>query len=131
MQKKTKKIISLVSAFCCAAGSFAMFSSVFGGAESTLPVYADGDELFKTEFYLGAWCEPNGTDEAFERYKEVGFNVVYLMNEVPYNSSVLDHYLKMGEKHGIKMIIANGANRSSPTSLRYQTAYSLADYPAF
>ncbi len=131
MTKKAKKIISLTSAFFCAVGSLTLFPSVSGGAESALPVYADGNELFETELYLGAWCEPNGTDEAFERYKEIGFNVMYLMNKVQYNSSTLDHYLKMGEKHDVKMIIANGANRAAPTSLRYQTAFSLADYPAF
>ena len=131
MTKKAKKIISLASAFFCAVGSLTLFPSISGGAESTVPVYADGNELFKTEFYLGSWCEPNGTDEAFERYKEIGFNVMYLMNEVQYNTSTLDHYLKMGEKHDVKMVIANGANRATPTSLRYQTAFSLADYPAF
>lgn len=131
MKKRTTKIVALVSAFCCAVGSFALFSNITGGAESTIPVYAEGNELFETELYVGSWCEPAATDEEFERYKELGFNVMYLMNKVQYNSNALVHYLEMGEKYGIKMILANGANRSSPTSLRYQTKYSLADYPAF
>ena len=82
MNKKTVKKLSIVVATLCASGSLVYFSNVSGGAEGAIPVYADGNELFKTELYLGAWCEPEGTDEAFERYKEIGFNVMYLMNEV-------------------------------------------------
>ncbi|MDY4895244.1 MAG: hypothetical protein SO532_05080 [Candidatus Borkfalkiaceae bacterium] len=131
MNEKMKKIISLAMTSFCVAGSLVMFSDVSGKAETIAPVYADGNEVFKTEFFLGAWCEPSATDESFEKYKDVGFNAMYLMNEVQYNSSALVRYLQMGKKHEIKMVIANGANRASPTSLRYQTKYSLADYPAF
>ncbi|MBR6703067.1 MAG: hypothetical protein IKL76_00740 [Clostridia bacterium] len=131
MNKKNVKKLSIAVATLCASGSLVYFSNVSGGAEGAIPVYADGNELFKTELYLGAWCEPEGTDEAFERYKEIGFNVMYLMNEVRYNTNTLAHYLNMGEKHDIKMIIANGTNRGDPISLRYQTKFSLENYPAF
>ncbi|MBQ8685478.1 MAG: hypothetical protein IJ514_04865 [Clostridia bacterium] len=131
MKKRRVKQIALVAATTLASGYLGLFPSVSGGATATAPVYADGNELFKTEFFVGAWCEPNCTDEAFALYKQCGFNVMYLMDEVQPNTPALVKYLEMGEKHGIKMIVANGANRKSPTSLRYQTKFSLADYPAF
>jgi len=97
-------------------------------ADTALPVYLDGDTLFKTKMYLGAWCEPEGTEEQVAYFADCGYNVVYLKHQSGYNSTNMHHYLDLLDKYGIKAMVGDCA-RTSGTSWR-SSRYSL-DHSAF
>ena len=128
--RKLYKACALLSAFAIGGGSLGLFSDVKGSADVLPPAYTDGNEMFETEFFLGAWCEPELSDTEFEKYMDYGFNVMYFNNEVQYNTRRFLEYLKKCDEYGLKAIVASGGNRVTPTSLKYQKT-SLAEYPAF
>ncbi len=117
MNKKWKKGITLSLVATLALTASVANTGKTSAAEGA-PVYVDGNELFVNEFAIGAWCEPRGTHEEMEKYKDCGFNVLYLNNENSYNSSNMNHMVKRAEQHDLYYIIANGGNRDIPISIR-------------
>ena len=92
------------------------------------PVYPEStgggtvkENLFNTELYLGAWCEPKPTDTQIEKYKGCGFNVMYVGNAFDYNSSGIEYVIRQATKHDLAVVINIGGNRTSPSSLRMQS----------
>lgn len=132
MKKKTKKGIALAVVAMlalCSSSANVKNTAAAGGA----PVYEDGDELFVNELAIGAWCEPVGTHEEMEKYKDCGFNVLYLNTENGYNKSSLNHMVKRAEQHDLYYIIASGGNRASPVSIRKadNSKINIKDDPRF
>ncbi len=132
MSKKLKKTIAL-SIMATLALTASIANTGKTNAAEGAPVYADGNELFVNEFALGAWCEPVGTHEDMEMYKESGHNVLYLNNQNPYNSSSLNHMVKRAKEHDLYYVIANGGNRASPASIRIadNSKINIKDDPRF
>lgn len=100
MNKKWKKGITLSLVATLALTASVANTGKTSAAEGA-PVYVDGDEIFVNEFVIGAWCEPYGTREDLEKYKQAGFNTLYLNNENPYNSTSLNHMVKRAEEHDL------------------------------
>lgn len=99
-------------------------------AEPSDPVYAEPTgtlktDLFDTELFLGAWCEPKPTDGEIEKYKNCGFNVMYVANAFQYNTSGLKHVLQKADEHDLEVMLMIGGNRTSPTSVRMQNTFDL------
>ena len=120
-------ILSTTLLLSVCAPCLAMSSSV---AESVKPEYSNGTELFEKEFMLGAWAEPELSDVRFQRFKDIGFNTMYLLNETNYNTTRLLAYLDKCEDYNLKAILSMGMNRTDPISIKTQKT-SLIDYPAF
>ena len=80
----------------------ALFTMPLTLATDDLPVYDDGNELFKTQMFLGAWCEPEGTEEQIQWFKDCGFNVTYLKEQQRYDGAALYHDLDLFEQYGIQ-----------------------------
>lgn len=127
--KTTRKAALALSAILCCGLCVPSFSSA-GSAEVEIPVYTDGTELFKKELYLGAWSEPEPTDEAFQMYKDAGFNVMYIDNAMMYNSPSFKACLDKCHEYGLKAVSMQGANGRSPISIKCQKN-SLENHPAF
>lgn len=121
MTKKWKKSLALPLVV-----ALAVTGGISGGAgrkatadiNTTAPTYANGEEMWKNEFFIGAWCEPETTDTQIELFKESGFNVMYLNNAVGYNKHKLRRYKELAEEHDFYYITAMGMNRASPVSIR-------------
>ena len=100
-------VMALVVAFS------AMFSvSAVAVADYTLPdyvYYADGDTLFVDKLYLGAWCEPEGTDQQLQYFVDCGYNVAYLKHQNGWNGTHLHHNLELYDKYGVKCMIGDCA----------------------
>ena len=124
--RKTAIALSLL----LSCGTFATFVNSSATAETTIPVYEDGTEIFEKELFLGAWSEPKLTDEDFQMYKDAGFNAMYIDNAMMYNSPSFKACLDMCYEYGIKAIAMQGANGRAPISIRCQKN-SLEDHPAF
>ncbi len=132
MNKKWKKGITLSLVATLALTASVANTGKTSAAEGA-PVYVDGDEIFVNEFVIGAWCEPYGTHEDLEKYKQAGFNTLYLNNENPYNSSSLNHMVKRAEQYDLYYMIANGGNRDNPVSIRIadNSLINIKDDPRF
>lgn len=130
MRKKLKKIGAFSLALLFAVPTVFYGGNVSTKAEAEAPCYEDGTELFEKQFYLGAWCEPALSDEEFDKYKDCGFNVMYLNNKVKYNQRNLFEYLKKANDKDLKVVLALGINRAGPISVKLQET-PLDTYPAF
>ena len=124
--KKNKLLSGILSATLLSAVFLPYFTAVGGVAESVKPEYTNGTELFEKEFMLGAWAEPELSDVRFARFKEIGFNTMYLLNETNYNTTRLLAYLDKCEDYNLKAILSMGMNRTDPLSIKTQKT-SLAD----
>lgn len=131
--KSTKtKIVSLTLAAALSTSAYVVLPTA-ADTSTGAPTYTDGTELFVNEFAIGAWCEPYGTAEDVEMFKDAGFNVMYLNNENPYNSSSFNHMKNLANEHGVYYMIANGGNRDGPVSIRVadNSIINIKDDPYF
>ena len=130
MKRKGKIVTLVLSTSLLSSLIFPYASAMTSTAEAVKPEYTDGTELFEKEFMLGAWAEPELSDVRFQRFKDIGFNTMYLLNETKYNTTRLLAYLDKCEDYGLNAIISIGMNRTDPISIKTQKT-SLANYPAF
>lgn len=133
IEKKKRRLSMFVAGLVLVLSLTVILSPV--SASPSDPVYDDPTEktLFENELFLGAWCEPESSDEAFRKYTDAGFNVMYLHNKIGYNSNALKYYLNKADDHGLKVMLCLGANQKEPTSIRVQdkNVFDLNDYAAF
>ena len=113
---KRKFLTTLLAVVIACSALFAVPMS--SASDSDLPVYADGDELFETQMFLGAWCEPEGTETQVSLFAECGFNVVYMKEEQRYDGSMLYHSLELYDKYGIKAMLGMSSGRKEGQSWR-------------
>lgn len=129
MNKKTKRTAIALAAFLL-CGTLAGFSNNVAIAEAEIPVYADGTELWEKELFLGAWSQPNPTDEDFQTYKDAGFNAMYIDNSTLYDTPGFKAVLDKCAEFDLKAICMQGANQTGPFSIKCQTN-SLENHSAF
>lgn len=116
--KNTKiKIVSIALAAALTTSAYVVLPTA-ADTSAGAPDYIDGTELFVNEFAIGAWCEPKGTAEDIQMFKDAGFNVMYLGNENSYNSSDFNHMKNLAGEYGLYYMISNGGNRLAPVSIR-------------
>ena len=60
---KRKIFTSLLAVVIACTAMFALPMGIAAESEVVVPTYADGNELFETQMFLGAWCEPEGTEQ--------------------------------------------------------------------
>ena len=125
---KRKLLTSILALSVACSVLFGMPVTTVAIADASVPVYEDGDELFKHKMYYGAWCEPEGTEDQVRYFADCGYNVVYLKHQTGYNSTNLYHYMELLDKYGIKAMVGDCA-RTYGTSWR-SSRHSL-DYSAF
>lgn len=113
---KRKLITSLLAVVIACSALFALPAAAV--ADSTVPTFADGYDLFETQMFLGAWCEPEGTEQQMAYFAECGFNVVYLKEEQRYDGSMLYHQLDLLDKYGIKAMLGMSSGRLNGQSWR-------------
>ena len=130
-----KKVSMKICAVCAVlAAAFAFTAAAYAAPEPRAalpdPVYAQGTGLFEKELFFGAWGEPDASDASLQRYKDAGFNVLYLNNKVEYNTNQMKYYVEQARKLGLSVMVANGLNRSDPVSLKKadKTKLDFNDY---
>lgn len=129
MNKNYRKAALALTAFVfCSA--FSVFLNDTAIAETEIPVYAEGTDLWEKEFFLGSWSQPKATDEDFQMYKDAGFNAVYIDNSALYDTPIFKATLDKCEQFDIKAISMQGANSRTPISIKAQKN-SLENHPAF
>lgn len=114
-----RKIFTSLLAVVIACSALFAFPVTQASDSTTMPLtYSDGDTLFVDQMFLGAWCEPEGTEEQVSLFAECGYNVVYMKEEQRYDGSMLYHNLDLYDKYGIKAMLGMSSGRKGGISWR-------------
>lgn len=123
---KRRIFTTLLALIVACTTMFAVPTVTADSSTSGYVLPSDGDVLFKNKMYLGAWCEPEGTDQQIQDFVDCGFNVAYLKHQNGWNGTHLHHNLEIMDKYGVKCMIGDCArvNGTGWRSSRYNLELS-------